>query len=364
MPLIDNALEKWVYKEHTKVKHGILQKYISSWIRILGRWHSRVCYFDCFAGRGKYEDGTPGSPLIAMEKASELKKQFTYLDSITCTFIEKNKDNFQNLKSVIETEKKGNPEKYEKITIIPINNEFANVGHDLIKNLGDILAPSFFFIDPFGFKGVPFDLIKQILSIEKTEVFITFMVRDVNRFLESSKHRISIEELYGIENVQTILSEKYGWRDREDALLTLYRDRLHEGANVKYPFPFKVSMDKTQQTIYYLIHATNHPMGCELMKEIMCKAGTEGRFGYLGPEKGQTTLMQCGGLGEFEKFLIDHFKGQTLLYQNVRYLTLMDTTFIKKDYRQVLKKLNSEGKISIKGGPRGGLPDDAQITFL
>ncbi len=365
MPLQDNALEKWGYKEHTRVKHEILQKYISGWIRILGKWNRRVCYFDCFAGRGEYEDGSKGSPLIAMEKASALKKQFDYLDRIECVFIERDSDNYKNLKFLVEIEKNDNPEKYEKISIEPINNEFANVCENILKKLRDDPAPSFFFIDPFGFKGVPFDLIKKILSIEKTEVFITFMIRDVNRFLESSKHRISIEELYGTDNVQEILGKRYAGIDKEDALLSLYRDRLHNGANVKYTFPFKVSMDKTQQTTYYLIHATNHPKGCELMKEIMFRVGTEGRFGYLGPAEGQMTLMQCDDLSKFKNFLMNRFKDQTLSYQNVRYKTLMGVLFIQKHYRQALKELSNEGKILIKGaGPRGGLPDDALITFL
>ena len=190
------------------------------------------------------------------------------------------------------------------------------------------MAPSFFFIDPFGFKGVPFYLIEQILSIKKTEVFINFMVRDVKRFLESSRHRISMEDLYGVDDVKGILDERYNNINKEDALLSFYRDRLHEGANVKYTFPFKVSMDKAQQTTYYLIHATNHAKGCELMKEIMYNTGTKGRFGYLGPVEGQATLMQCSGdLCEFKKFLIYHFKGQTLSYISCTDKIPMNVTF-------------------------------------
>ena len=37
MPLPDNAIEKWEYKKHTEVKHEILGKYLSGWIKILGK---------------------------------------------------------------------------------------------------------------------------------------------------------------------------------------------------------------------------------------------------------------------------------------------------------------------------------------
>lgn len=51
--LKDSAPEKWEYKEHTRVKHILLTKYLSAWIPILGKWNQRICYFDGFAGRGE-----------------------------------------------------------------------------------------------------------------------------------------------------------------------------------------------------------------------------------------------------------------------------------------------------------------------
>lgn len=360
MPLSDDSIEKWEYKEHTRVKHEILSKYLSGWIRILGKWH-KVCYFDCFAGKGRYADGELGSPLIALDVASRLKKTLPHIREIVCVFIEKNPNNYENLKEIIDVEIRDHPEKYDGIKIIPpINDEFAN----FTSEISDQLAPSFFFIDPFGFGGVPFQNIKNILSIPRTEVFINFMVRDVNRFLESSKHRISIDELFGIDNVLNVLSEKYPNLPKEPALLKLYRMQLHEVAKVKYTLPFKVNADERLQTTFYLIHATNHPMGCELMKEIMYKLGTEGRFGYFGPAEGQMTLTQYDSLLKLKDFLIKKFAGRRLTYQNVRYETLMDTEFIKKHYRQALLELENESKISIKGkGPKGGFPDEAQVIF-
>ena len=351
--------------EHTQVKHEILSKYLSGWIRILGRRHSRVCYFDCFAGRGRYDRGEQGSPLIALDTACSVKRQISYLGEIKCVFIEKNTNNFENLENEIDEEIEKNPQKYAwlKDHIYLRNDEFCNVASEILNSVGSDLAPSFFFIDPFGF-AVPFEIIKRILSIERTEVFITFMIRDVNRFLGSSTHIISIEELYGVDNVRDILQSEYSDLTQEQALLKLYRDRLHEGANVKYTLPFKVNADARLQTIYYLIHATNHPKGCELMKEIMYKAGTEGRFGYLGPAEGQMILTQYDDLSELKGFLLGRFSGRTLSYLNVRYETLMDRYAKIMHYHDALLELEKEEKIQIEGkGPRGGLLYDAVITF-
>lgn len=365
MPLPDYSPEKWKYKEHTRVKHEILSKYLDGWVRILGKSHN-LNIFDCFAGRGRFSEGVEGSPLIIIKTIAEIREKMGRPKEAGCIFIEIDDSNFQNLRVEIDKEIKNSSKRYDGwLNVEFFNDEFANVASRIIDKYGERLAPSFFFIDPFGFSGVPFEVLKNILSIKKTEVFMTFMARDVNRFFESSKHRISIEELYGMDNVKDVLQKQYPNLPREQALLRLYRDQLHERANVKYTLPFRVNADDRLQTTYHLIHATNSPKGCELMKEIMYKTGTEGRFGYLGPAEGQMSLTRYDGLSKFKEFLLFRFSGRNVSYQNVRYKTIMDTEFVRKHYHDAILELEGEDRIQIDGkGPRGGLPDNALITFL
>jgi hypothetical protein len=39
----DSDPEKWVYREHTRVKNEILEKYLRGWVPILGKYHKRIC---------------------------------------------------------------------------------------------------------------------------------------------------------------------------------------------------------------------------------------------------------------------------------------------------------------------------------
>lgn len=163
----DSALDKWEYREHTKVKHILLKKYLAAWIPILGKWNPKICYFDGFAGRGEYTDGTLGSPLIALEVADNLSEHF---GELVCFFIEKDPENFKNLERVLEQEQ-SKIKNLQKIKIIKENDEFANVISGIFEYLEkekSILVPSFFFIDPFGFSGIPFAVIKRILENPKT----------------------------------------------------------------------------------------------------------------------------------------------------------------------------------------------------
>ena len=139
---------------------------------------------------------------------------------------------------------------------------------------------------------------------------------------------------------------------------------LHDNAKVEFTMPFKVNADQRLQTTYYLIHCTNHPLGCETMKEIMYKSGTQGRFGYLGPAEGQLSLLQFDNDG-LKKLLLTRFKGKSIYYSNLRHETLMDTEAVKANYRIALTELEEDRKILIGGkGPRGGVPETAIIRFL
>jgi len=338
----DSAKEKWEYREHTRVKHILLEKYLAAWIPILGKCNPIICYFDCFSGRGEYEDGTLGSPLIALKIADNYANHF---GKLLCFFIEKDKDNFQNLEQVIEREKK-NIKNLDKIEIITENSEFANVSNEIFSNLErrkNSLAPSFFFIDPFGFSGIPFATVKKILENPKTEVFFTFMIRDIGRFLEHEQLNDIFTELFGTKYWESLIKMP----NREKALIELYRKQLHEDANVKYSQSFRVSETQRLKTLYYLIHATNHFKGHLIMKSIMCNQSVNGSFSYLGPddvpERSQTRLFNIQDITQLKEYLLKKFKGETVTYEEIQEKVCHpwheEPPYIDKHFRKALKEL-------------------------
>ena len=358
----DSDPEKWIYREHTRVKHEILEKYLKGWVTIMGKYHKRICYFDGFAGRGEYEGGFPGSPVITMRVGNDLKE---YVEEMVCFFIERDRDNFENLEVVTEKEKKECPH----CKIYNIHGEFATVIEGLIKNVGPKLAPSFFFIDPFGFKGIPFKLIKDILSIPRTEVFITFMYRDIGRFLIIDNVEEVFDDLFGTEKWREILKEDFKGVKREHALRDLYINQLRKEANVKFIWPFRVSMTEKLHTLYYLLYGTNNFKGLFVMKGVMYNQGAEGTFAYMGPGDfiaKQQMILFADDIPSFKEFLVGRFKGQTLPYIEIEEKTYLETRFIDKHYREALKELEKEGKVEINqiSSKRSGLKGNDRITFL
>ncbi len=366
----DSAQEKWVYREHTRVKHILLEKYLWAWIPILGKGNPKICYFDGFAGKGKYEDGTKGSPVIALKVADE---RADYYGRIFLYFIEKDKNNFSDLENVLEAERK-NLNNSDKIEIIKKNDVFANTVDkifDYLKDKKGILVPSFFFIDPFGFSGIPFKAVSRILANPKTEIFFTFMARDIGRFIQDPKLRDTLTDLFGTDQWKEIINLP----DRDKGLIQLYRRQLHEAANAKFSLHFKVCESERLRTLYYLIHATNNFDGHSIMKSVMFNQSVSGDFAYLGPtdvtKRSQTILFDIHDMGQLREFLLKRFAGRTLTYEKIQeeacFPWYSEPPYISKHYRAVLRELKKENKVSVRPvtskTPRGMQKDD-KITFV
>lgn len=358
MPLPDWHPEKWQYYEHTRVKHILLDKYLRGWTRILGGFYEKICYFDCFAGRGEYKIDNKtevGSPIIALRLAKEMEKNY---NKFLMIFIEKDLQNFESLKRKLEEE--GWDE--NKIEVYISNKSFSEEIGRLIETLEKAKAnpyPSFFFIDPFGFSDVPSELIGKILSYKRTEIFFTFMVRDINRFLSSKKHEDALNKLYWNDDWKKALKEK----NRELALVKLYDKQLKELGGARYTLLFRVCMDQIRRTAYYLIHASNHFKAFKLMKDIAYKQ-SGGRFGFFGPLENVAPLLSFSDCtDELKKYLLKRFSGE------VQMMELMEKCYIETPYIQphiwkTLKALIKDGKIKIEGlGPRGGYREDATVIF-
>lgn len=260
----------WDLDDHSAAKHKILETYLKAWFPIICRWNNRVNYIDGFAGPGKYTGGEDGSLIIAMNVAinhtTELKNQINFI------FIEKDDDRAEYLKKEIVTHTIPRNFNWQVV-----NGEFHSETMELLDYLdkdNNTLAPTFAFIDPFGFSGIPFNIIERLLAIPKVEVFLTFMVDSINRFIEDDKTGQHIKELFGSDDVEKIIENS---EEREKDLRAFYQKKLEENANfVRY---FKMC-DNNDRTIYYLFFATNNKLGNVRMKEAMWKVDDEGLYRF------------------------------------------------------------------------------------
>ena len=369
-------------KGQTEIKHDILEKYLQPWLFKITEVNSEVEYIDGFAGRGRYNDESQGSPLIAMDVANEhMETLAPKLSRFGCTFVENDPNNFANLESEVrKKERKCGPQ----IKPDCKNEVFESFARQLIDQSEESIPPSFIFIDPFGFSGVPFETVKFLINLRSSgiELFITFMSGKMAQFMENPSHEVAIDDIMGTDEWRNELSPKLPKDERAEKFVRMYERQLREEADTQYVWPFEMSEAVKRQNAYYLVHATNHFDGFKIMKDIMYGAGADQEFAYLGPDHypyidEQQTLDDVGLTGDtgehiqrLSNLLHDRFSGRTLFFSEVMKDTYEETTLIEKHYREACKQLRDSDLAEIinrpnkPNGTESGLNKDDEIRFI
>lgn len=58
----------WQADPHTLAKHAVYARYLAKWMPIMvNGWNADITYAEGFSGPGVYLDGSPGSPIIAVQ---------------------------------------------------------------------------------------------------------------------------------------------------------------------------------------------------------------------------------------------------------------------------------------------------------
>jgi three-Cys-motif partner protein len=78
-------------------KHGILSRYPTVFAAKTGVGGRRVVFLDGYAGRGEYEDGSPGSPLLLARTAAKVAE----FRNVTGVYVEKDGEDYANLRQVM-----------------------------------------------------------------------------------------------------------------------------------------------------------------------------------------------------------------------------------------------------------------------
>jgi len=355
----------WPKDPHTEAKHVILENHLKAWFPILSSTFGRVVYLDGFAGPGVYSKGEEGSPVISLRTAINhmFNKKF---GDITFAFIEKEPKRAEKLKEVL---KEKFPTLPPNLTYQVYNGEFAATMEETLASLekdGLKLAPTFAFIDPFGYRHFPMKTIAHLMSHERCEVLITFMYDYVNRFAEIQKD--ALNELFGDDSWQKNEIPKDP-KLRKDFFLNHYESHLKSIAGVKYIRTFEM-IRNDGHTEYFLVFGTNHPKGMEVMKNAMYQADSRGLYRFSDREDpSQTYLTNVDSpdswIPNAAKVVYEQFKGKKVGVPSIKDFVWTRTRFLFKSGILGYLEIQNPPKIKVHGRKRSGLnyPDRCIIEF-
>ena len=296
-------------KPWSKVKDELLGCYLKPYVAKILYTRKPLAYVDCFAGKGKFDDGNPGSPLIALDI---FKKglAITRLDGkaqIRAAFIDLNyaSDLEINLRS------------YKGVTIV--SGAYEDTIEELLKS--QIGCNIFLYIDPYGIKALDctkfdafangrFNSIELLINMNSfgfireacNAMGTKFKIDDSGFFDDLVEYDPTILDATdkSIEALNRIAGGDY-WKDiivrykngeidgykAEEYFSEQYCQRL--GKSYKYVLNMPIRIQQNQHPKYRMIHATNHPDGCVLMADNICN-----RWELLKniQNSGQLTLFQ------------------------------------------------------------------------
>lgn len=272
----------------SEVKDALLGCYFKPYVSKILYTRRPLFYVDCFAGKGKFDDGKKGSPLIALDIIDECQRVSSIQNpQIQSCFIELN--HAEELSKNITA--------YGNIQVISGKYE------DNIETLlqGKQKQNVFLYVDPYGikalncglfdkFSGNGFNSIELLINMNSFG-FIREACRaldvtysDVEAFDEIVEYEPSIMDssAQSIQELTDIAGGEY-WKkivedykekringyEAEIRFSLQYCQRLNQ--NYKYVLNMPIRLREGQRPKYRMIHATNHEDGCVLMYDNICK---------------------------------------------------------------------------------------------
>ncbi len=265
MPKADRDPDKWRSRQNTRVKHDILFEYLKAFIPILstasrGEPISVLHYVDSRAGRGWYEGGEPGSPIVAMKVGQELHEYLArYREDpvyLECYNVEYDRENFDSLVYEIDAVR----DRYPSVGVRNFFGPFEEHADEILELIPSG-EPTFVFIDPFGYLGVELQEVLRFVQRPRSEVFVTFMSDRIGQYMTDTHKAEGMRKVFDTKDWRTLIGLQ--GTTQQKAAVELYArqlmNRAGEQGKCLYVFPINVAYENRPGDIYHLVHVSQHP---------------------------------------------------------------------------------------------------------
>ncbi len=363
-------------QEQSLVKSTIVAKYFDIWSNVIINTQKRyplrsqkIAYIDLFAGPGRYKDGAQSTPLRILINA--IKKP-DLRERLVAIFNDKDEKNSKVLEKTIS--------EIPRIETLEYKPQVCNqeIGEEIVKMFESInLMPTLFFVDPWGYKGLSLRLVNSVLKNWGCDAIFFFNYNRINMGIDNKAVKPHIQALFGEKQIIALRNKLRGKNSiqREFYIIEELCQAL-KAYGSRYVLPFRFKNNRGKRTSHHLIFVSKNFRGYEIMKDIMAHESTSDTQGVPSFEYDpadflphQSLLFQLSRpLNDLIKDLLDTFRGRSLTMHEIYIKHNVDTPYIKKNYKDVLRELYDDDAIkaiSPKGKPprKGTFSDQILVTF-
>lgn len=340
----------------SECKSRIVLQYFRAWSNVLVRFvktrDRKLAYIDLFSGPGRYEDGSPSTPLLVLDHALKYPDM---REMLVAVFNDGNKEYSDRLDGEIAALSGIEGFKYRpKVQNTRVDTELEKIFLDLR------LVPSFSFIDPFGYKGLTKNIIKGVIKDWGCDCVFFFNYRRINAAITNPVFETHMVALFGEARLSQMRTEieHLSPHQREAYVLEKLAEALRElGAKYVLPFSFKDAVSK--RTTHHLVFVSKNVLGYEIMKQIMANESStldQGvpSFGYSEADASMPLLFSLSRpLDELEGMLLQQFAGNTLTVEDIYRRHHIDRPYLNSNYKEAL--LNLEASSAVSADPPASL---------
>jgi three-Cys-motif partner protein len=366
-------------REQSLIKARIVSKYFSAWASVILATQKRypnylqqMAYIDLFAGPGRYDDQSKSTPLMVLDAI--LANPDSTSRMITM-FNDKDAANVESLKTAIN-QLTG----IERLKYAP---QFYNmeVGDEIAALFrSSNLPPTFFFVDPWGYKGLSLNLVSSIIKDWGCDCIFFFNYNRISMVINNDAVKSHMASLFGgyLDAVRRECDTAANPGERE-AIIVHELCKILKQNGSRFVLPFRFKNNEGTRTSHHLIFLSKNFRGYEIMKEIMHKESTDKQNEVASFEYNPRDV--CGNrqyslfawlsrpLDDLQDMLLQAYAGRTIDFTELYENHSVDTPYIKKHYKDVLRALYEAGKITAlnpttqKPPRKGTFSDDMRITF-
>ena len=355
-------------------KDDLLKNYLIPYFAKLLATRRDIIFIDGFAGKGKFEDGTNGSPLIVKDAIYTALSQTKYATRIHPYFIDYLYAN--ELKKNLQDKSMSVVAGDYRIEVPKILSGAHN------KNI-------FLYVDPFGIKYLDFAIFTTLPSAQANsyELLLNLnsfgFIREGCRLMkyqfdedddlpdyeyEADTSKNSIENMNKVANGdywQKIIADynagKHNIFTAEDLFLEEYIKQLKRVFCYVFQVPIKKGGGRLAK--YRMIFASNHPHGALLMVDNMVKCNNNIQEAAHGQQLWlfdyDYERQNC--FTDLFPFITNNFQVLTDLY--IRFYENTGIKYYTKDLNATVKKMEQENLIEIVRFP-SQTPKGRHVTSL
>ncbi len=362
-------------KDWSFVKDELFACYFKPYISKILHTHRPLLYVDCFAGKGKFDDGNPGSPLIALYTIEQCETNTKMANTnIEVAFIDLNYAN----------DLKENLKNYPWVKIIA--GKYEDKIHDILKNKNGYNV--FLYLDPYGIKSLrctqfdkfanssfysiellinmnSFGFIREACramgaSFEDDELFIDLIEYAPSKMDVSDKSITELNEIAGGDYWQDIIEQMKKGTINGYKAETLFVEQFCRRMRYSYKYVLNMPLriKRGQRPKYRMIHATNHSSGCLLMVDNICnrwqsmqEIQTSGQI-RLFEENYDNQIID---INKIYQMVIEHFSrcnNWIGLSESLAMFFMLHGPICKTgDVTRILKTLEQDNRIEIMRNP-------------